>query len=57
MRFFFYNKDVSLWVMKNLQVDLVDEERKVMIGSDLFMITMKTSSEIEVMRLRMNIEY
>ena len=36
--------------MKNL-------EGKVMIGSDLFMIPVKTSSEMKVMRLRMNIEY
>ena len=43
--------------MENFRVGLVDKEGKVMIGSDLFMILMKTSSEIKVMRLRMNIKY
>jgi len=50
----FYN-DASLWVMKNLRAGLVNEEGKVMMGSGIFMILTKASSEI--MRLRLNVEY
>jgi len=41
--------------MKNLRVDLVNEEGRVMMGSGLFMILMKTS--LEIMRWRMKIKY